>query len=80
MSDTQHQRGAGKGAIILMNTRTRNINDSRGKTYQDTRLNADGELIRPALIAQSSKGAPMRAIPNSAMKQEKTTNAIAPAT
>jgi hypothetical protein len=37
-----HYRGAGIGAIILMNTRIRNISDSRGKTYQETRLNAEG--------------------------------------
>ena len=64
----------------MLKTRTRKINDSRGKTYQDTRLNADGAPTRPILIARSSKGAPMSAIPSSAVKQEERTNASAPAT
>jgi hypothetical protein len=64
----------------MVNTRIRKINERRGKTYQDTRLNADGALTRPVRIARSSKGAPMMAIPSRAIKQERRTNAIAPAT
>jgi hypothetical protein len=51
-----------------------------GKTYQETRLNADGAPMRPILIARSSQVAPIRAIPSSAAKQEERTNTSAPAT
>lgn len=68
------------GMNRLMNTTTTNINDSTGKTYQETRLNADGDLNRSELIARSSKGAPMIAIPSRAVKQEKRMKAMAPAT
>jgi hypothetical protein len=66
--------------IILLKTKTRKIKDSMGKTYQETRLNADGAPMRPILIARSSQVAPIRAIPSSAAKQEERTNTSAPAT
>ena len=64
----------------MVYTRTRKINDSSGKTYQDTRLKADGPVTRPILMPRSSNGAPMMAIPSSAVKQEASMNASAQAT
>jgi len=63
----------------MTNTRTVNINASSGKTYHDMRLRTNGAAARPFRTALSSKGAPTRAIPSRAVRQEESTNARAPA-